>query len=118
MVRAGTGDSGTILVTGSLSGTARTMIGPEDTGTMQSQLGTMVINSDEEDQEEDGTMKSKFLHSFPFPSQSPDQICSAVEKNQKTKTKTVKRNKTRSKDHFFEYLVKVLWVLGPGFSRS
>ncbi|XP_008319427.1 serine/threonine-protein kinase 4-like isoform X2 [Cynoglossus semilaevis] len=59
MVRAGTGDSGTILVTGSLSGTARTMIGPEDTGTMQSQLGTMVINSDEEDQEEDGTMKRR-----------------------------------------------------------
>lgn len=61
MVRAGTGDSGTIRAAGSLSGTARTMIEYEDTGTMQSQLGTMVINSDDEDAEEAGTMKSKML---------------------------------------------------------
>lgn len=102
MVRAGTGDSGTILVTGSLSGTARTMIGPEDTGTMQSQLGTMVINSDEEDQEEDGTMKSKFhFILFHFHLKVLTKSARALEKNQKTKTKTVKRNKTRSKDHFF-----------------
>lgn len=44
---------------GSLSGTARTMIEHEDTGTMQSQLGTMVINSDDEDEEEGGTMKRR-----------------------------------------------------------
>lgn len=63
MVRAGTGDSGTIRAAGSLAsslgGTARTMIAHDDTGTMQSQLGTMVINSDDEDEEEAGTMKSK-----------------------------------------------------------
>ncbi|XP_023125820.1 serine/threonine-protein kinase 4-like [Amphiprion ocellaris] len=63
MVRAGTGDSGTIRAAGSLAsslgGTARTMIEHEDTGTMQSQLGTMVINSDDEDEEEAGTMKRR-----------------------------------------------------------
>ncbi|CAK6974482.1 serine/threonine-protein kinase 4-like [Scomber scombrus] len=59
MVRAGTGDSGTIRAAGSRSGTARTMIEHEDTGTMQSQLGTMVINSDDEDEEEAGTMKRR-----------------------------------------------------------
>lgn len=65
MVRAGTGDSGTIRAAGSMassfSGTTRTMIEHEDTGTMQSQLGTMVINSDDEDEELDGTMKSRSL---------------------------------------------------------
>uniref|UniRef100_A0A7N8XVH6 non-specific serine/threonine protein kinase n=1 Tax=Mastacembelus armatus TaxID=205130 RepID=A0A7N8XVH6_9TELE len=64
MVRAGTGDSGTVRAAGSLSGplggTARTMIAHDDTGTLQSQLGTMVINNDDdEDEEEAGTMKSK-----------------------------------------------------------
>ncbi|XP_071392032.1 serine/threonine-protein kinase 4-like, partial [Centroberyx affinis] len=63
MVRAGTGDSGTIRaagsLTGSLGGTANTMIAHGDTGTMVSQLGTMVINSDEEDEEEAGTMKRR-----------------------------------------------------------
>lgn len=64
MVRAGTGDSGTIRAAGSLAsslgGTIRTMIEHDDTGTMQSQLGTMVINSgDDDDEEEAGTMKSK-----------------------------------------------------------
>ncbi|XP_056885296.1 serine/threonine-protein kinase 4-like isoform X2 [Takifugu flavidus] len=48
MVRAGSGDSGTIRAAGSLAGT---MIQHEDTGTM---LGTLVINSDDEDV---GTMK-------------------------------------------------------------
>lgn len=63
MVRAGTGDSGTIRAAGSLAGslggTAQTMIAhdDDDTGTMQSQLGTMVINSDDED--EAGTMKRR-----------------------------------------------------------
>ncbi|XP_065811527.1 serine/threonine-protein kinase 4 [Labrus bergylta] len=64
MVRAGTGDLGTIRaagsLAGSLSGTARTMIEhDDDTGTMQLQLGTMVINSDDEDEEEAGTMKRR-----------------------------------------------------------
>ncbi|XP_056129606.1 serine/threonine-protein kinase 4-like [Lampris incognitus] len=63
MVRSATGDSGTIRAVGSpagsLSSTAHTMIEHEDTGTMVSQLGTMVINSDEEDEEEAGTMKRR-----------------------------------------------------------
>ncbi|KAF0035581.1 hypothetical protein F2P81_013339 [Scophthalmus maximus] len=63
MVRAGTGDSATIRaggsLAGSLGGTARTMIEHEDTGTMVLQLGTMVINSDNEDDEEAGTMKRR-----------------------------------------------------------
>lgn len=50
MVRAGTGDSGTIRAAGSLAGT---MIQHEDTDTM---LGTLVISCDDEDV---GTMKSK-----------------------------------------------------------
>ncbi|XP_020784055.1 serine/threonine-protein kinase 4-like [Boleophthalmus pectinirostris] len=53
MVRAGTGDTGTIISTGSRSGT---MIEHDDTGTM---LGTMVINSDEDEEEEGGTMKRR-----------------------------------------------------------
>lgn len=58
MVRAGTGDSGTIRPAGSLaSSLSGTMIEHEDTGTMQSRLGTMVINSD--DEEEAGTMKRR-----------------------------------------------------------
>ncbi|XP_015254143.1 PREDICTED: serine/threonine-protein kinase 4-like [Cyprinodon variegatus] len=60
MVRAGTGDSGTVRAAGSLaSSLSGTMIEHEDTGTMQSQLGTMVINSDDEDEEEAGTMKRR-----------------------------------------------------------
>ncbi|KAI4826932.1 hypothetical protein KUCAC02_030362, partial [Chaenocephalus aceratus] len=63
MVRAGSGDSGTIRaagsLSGSLSGTARTMISHHDEDTMLSQLGTMVINSDDEDDEEAGTMKRR-----------------------------------------------------------
>ncbi|XP_061583023.1 serine/threonine-protein kinase 4-like [Cololabis saira] len=63
MVRAGTCDSGTVRAAGSLAsslgGTFGTMIEHEDTGTMQSQLGTMVINSDDEDEEEAGTMKRR-----------------------------------------------------------
>ncbi|XP_012986681.2 LOW QUALITY PROTEIN: serine/threonine-protein kinase 4 [Esox lucius] len=58
MVRASTGNMGTIREAGSVGGTARTMIEHSDTGTMQSQLGTMVINSDDED-EEAGTMKRR-----------------------------------------------------------
>lgn len=60
MVRAGTSDLGTIRAAGSLGSSAGTMI---DSGTMVSQMGTMVINSDDED-EDAGTMKSKWdLHS-------------------------------------------------------
>uniref|UniRef100_A0A3Q3QKG8 non-specific serine/threonine protein kinase n=1 Tax=Monopterus albus TaxID=43700 RepID=A0A3Q3QKG8_MONAL len=63
MVRAGTGDSGTVRaagpLSGSLGGTAQTMIAHEDMATMQSQLGTMVINSEDEDEEEAGTMKRR-----------------------------------------------------------
>lgn len=66
MVRAGAGDSGTVRAAGSLASSfSGTMIEHEDTGTMQSQLGTMVINSDDEDEEEAGTMKSKFLYAQP-----------------------------------------------------
>lgn len=56
MVRTGTADTGTIRAAGSVSGT---MV--ERQGTMQSRLGTMVINSDDEDQEDEdgGTMKSE-----------------------------------------------------------
>nr|XP_019952118.1 PREDICTED: serine/threonine-protein kinase 4 [Paralichthys olivaceus] len=65
MVRTGSGDSDTIRaagsLVGSLGGTARTMIEHDD-GTMQSQLGTMVINSDDEDDIDAGTMKSKFIN--------------------------------------------------------
>lgn len=60
MVRAGTGDSGTVRAAGSLAGSlCNTLVEHEDTGTMQSQLGTMVINSDDEEDEEAGTMKRK-----------------------------------------------------------
>ncbi|XP_075869343.1 serine/threonine-protein kinase 4-like isoform X1 [Nelusetta ayraudi] len=59
MVRTRTGDTGTIRAAGSVSGT---MV--ERQGTMQSRLGTMVINSDDEEQEDedggaDGTMKRR-----------------------------------------------------------
>lgn len=59
MVRAGTSDMGTIREAGSLGSTARTMIEQSNMGTMESQLGTMVINSDEDEDEEAGTMKRK-----------------------------------------------------------
>ena len=62
MVRAGTGDLGTIRAAGSLTGSVvGTMIEHQDMGTMQSQMGTLVINSENEDEEEAGTMKSKTL---------------------------------------------------------
>ncbi|XP_012711036.1 serine/threonine-protein kinase 4 [Fundulus heteroclitus] len=60
MVRAGADDCGTVRAAGSLASSfSGTMIEHEDTGTMQSQLGTMVINSDDEDEEEAGTMKRR-----------------------------------------------------------
>lgn len=54
MVRAGASDMGTVRAVGLLDSTSGTMI--EHDGTMESQLGTMVINSDDEE-ETAGTMK-------------------------------------------------------------
>lgn len=55
MVRASASDLGTVRVVGSLGSSLGTMIEHNDS-TLESQLGTMVINS--EDEEEDaGTMK-------------------------------------------------------------
>ncbi|XP_061730424.1 serine/threonine-protein kinase 4-like [Nerophis ophidion] len=63
MVRAGPDEPGTIRTTGWLTGSpssrSGTMIEHDDTGTMQAQLGTMVINSDDEEDDEAGTMKRR-----------------------------------------------------------
>ncbi|POI24536.1 hypothetical protein CIB84_011714, partial [Bambusicola thoracicus] len=55
MVRASGDETGTIRVVNTMSDGANTMIEHDDT--LESQLGTMVINT--EDEEEEGTMKSK-----------------------------------------------------------
>lgn len=55
MVRASGDETGTIRAVNTMSDGANTMI--EHDGTLESQLGTMVINTEEE--EEEGTMKSK-----------------------------------------------------------
>ncbi|KAF2979372.1 hypothetical protein EK904_005613 [Melospiza melodia maxima] len=55
MVRASGDETGTIRAVNTMSDGANTMI--EHDGTLESQLGTMVINT--EDEEEEGTMKSK-----------------------------------------------------------
>ncbi|XP_053937259.1 serine/threonine-protein kinase 4 isoform X5 [Cuculus canorus] len=68
MVRASGDETGTIRAVNTMSGGANTMI--EHGGTLESQLGTMVINTEEE--EEEGTMKTsdgnrsilKALHTF------------------------------------------------------
>lgn len=57
MVRAAGDEMGTIRVASTMSDGANTMIEHDDT--LASQLGTMVINT--EDEEEEGTMKSKAL---------------------------------------------------------
>lgn len=57
MVRATGDDMGTVRVASTMSGGANTMI--EHGDTLPSQLGTMVINT--EDEEEEGTMKSEAL---------------------------------------------------------
>lgn len=57
MVRAAGDEMGTVRVASTMSDGANTMI--EHDGTLLSQLGTMVINA--EDEEEEGTMKSKAL---------------------------------------------------------
>ncbi|NXT21613.1 STK4 kinase, partial [Syrrhaptes paradoxus] len=55
MVRASGDETGTIRAVNTMTDGANTMI--EHDGTLESQLGTMVINTEEE--EEEGTMKSK-----------------------------------------------------------
>lgn len=55
MVRASTSDLGTVRAAGSLRSSLGTMIEHNDS-TLDSQLGTMVINSEDE-QEDAGTMK-------------------------------------------------------------
>ncbi|XP_023655496.1 serine/threonine-protein kinase 4-like [Paramormyrops kingsleyae] len=59
MVRAGSGDSGTIRVAVPMEEASRTMV--EVDSTLDSRLGTMVVNSDEEDEEEEegSTMKRR-----------------------------------------------------------
>lgn len=57
MVRAAGDEMGTVRVASTMSDGANTMIEHDDT--LPSQLGTMVINT--EDEEEEGTMKSKAL---------------------------------------------------------
>lgn len=58
MVKSGSESAGTMRATGTMSDGAQTMI--EHGSTMlESDLGTMVINSDEEDEDEDvGSMRS------------------------------------------------------------
>lgn len=64
MVKTSSESAGTMRATSTMSEGAQTMI--EHNSTMlESDLGTMVINSDD-DEEEDGTMKSMLLFYFPF----------------------------------------------------
>lgn len=60
MVKSGSEGAGTMRATGTMSDGAQTMI--EHGSTMlESDLGTMVINSDEEEEEEDqGSMRSEW----------------------------------------------------------
>lgn len=64
MVKTSSESAGTMRATSTMSEGAQTMI--EHNSTMlESDLGTMVINSDD-DEEEDGTMKSTLLFYFSF----------------------------------------------------
>lgn len=64
MVKTSSESAGTMRATSTMSEGAQTMI--EHNSTMlESDLGTMVINSDD-DEEEDGTMKSMLLIYFSF----------------------------------------------------
>lgn len=64
MVKTSSESAGTMRATSTMSEGAQTMI--EHNSTMlESDLGTMVINSDD-DEEEDGTMKSMLFFYFPF----------------------------------------------------
>lgn len=64
MVKTTSDTAGTMRATSTMSDSAQTMI--EHNSTMlESDLGTMVINSDDDDEEdEDGTMKSMFHFFF------------------------------------------------------
>lgn len=65
MVKTSSESAGTMRAASTMSEGARTMI--EHNSTMlESDLGTMVINSDEEEEEEeeDGTMKSRFCYTW------------------------------------------------------
>lgn len=72
MVRysAGGGDSGTLRPAnneGTLMAPLQsggTLVSPVDSATLSSDLGTMVINSDNEDEDEDSTMKSEWREFF------------------------------------------------------
>lgn len=67
MVRAAGDEMGTVRVASTVSDGASTMI--EHGDTLPSQLGTMVINA--EDEEEEGTMKSKALLKYTPSSDNP-----------------------------------------------
>lgn len=67
MVRAAGDEMGTVRVASTVSDGAGTMI--EHGDTLPSQLGTMVINA--EDEEEEGTMKSKALLKYTPSSDNP-----------------------------------------------
>lgn len=67
MVRAAGDEMGTVRVASATSDGASTMI--EHGDTLPSQLGTMVINA--EDEEEEGTMKSKALLKCTLSSDNP-----------------------------------------------
>lgn len=62
MVKSGSEGAGTMRATSTMSDGAQTMI--EHSSTMlESDLGTMVINSDDEEEEEDqGSMRSEHIH--------------------------------------------------------
>lgn len=66
MVKTSSESAGTMRATSTMSDSAQTMI--EHNSTMlESDLGTMVINSDDdEDEDEDGTMKSMLYFLFCF----------------------------------------------------
>ena len=65
------GDCGTLVQTSGIDSEAGTMIQhdtlvPDNKGTLESNLGTMVINDEDEDNEDDETMKSEFGLTFHF----------------------------------------------------
>lgn len=66
MVKSGSEGAGTMRATSTMSDGAQTMI--EHSSTMlESDLGTMVINSDDEEEEEDqGSMRSEHIYFFPI----------------------------------------------------
>lgn len=62
MVKSGSESAGTMRATGTMSDGAQTMIEHHGSTMLESDLGTMVINSDDEEEEEDlGSMRSEPL---------------------------------------------------------